>query len=81
MAAILDNPQALPVFIASLGGSPVEGETFRFELPLADVARVVPTIANSLTDVRRHHHHHVGASRAIGLAHCRGACYFASCQS
>ncbi len=45
--AIADNPEALRVLVESLGGSVVPGRTFRFDLPLSEVRRVIPRLAGA----------------------------------
>jgi hypothetical protein len=42
--ALADDPQALAGFIRHLGGQPIEHRTFRFEIPLGEVQRVIPEI-------------------------------------
>ena len=39
-----DDPNALAALVTQLGGTPIEGETFRFDLPREEVSTVVPKL-------------------------------------
>ena len=41
---VVDNPDTLAPLIRDMGGTIVPGPTFQFEIPLADVAAIVPKI-------------------------------------
>jgi hypothetical protein len=42
--SIADDSNALAAYISNLGGTIVEAPTFRFEVPLEDVRKVIPEI-------------------------------------
>jgi hypothetical protein len=44
MTKLADDPKTLAKLIASLGGTVIDGDTFRFDLPVRDVREAVPKI-------------------------------------
>jgi len=42
--SLLDNPELLGAYVTQLGGTPIPGRTFRFEMPLAETRRIIPEI-------------------------------------
>jgi hypothetical protein len=42
--SIADNTNALAAFVQHLGGTPLEHQNFRFEIPLSETRKVIPEI-------------------------------------
>jgi hypothetical protein len=42
--SLADNPDALAEYVRHLGGKPIEGRTFRFEMELSQTRRIIPEI-------------------------------------
>jgi hypothetical protein len=53
MASIADDPKMVAGLVTSLGGRVIEGETLKFDLPLRDVATVVPKLNELGVGVRK----------------------------
>ena len=41
---VVDDPNTLANIIVSLGGTPIPGRTFTFDLPLSEVKTVIPKL-------------------------------------
>jgi hypothetical protein len=44
MSDITHDPQALASYIETLGGTVIEGEKFRFEMPLSETRKIIPEV-------------------------------------